>query len=139
MAYDHMVILDCAKALSDKLQRMGISSKVKVYPFAEFHERAEREVLKEAIIIASFNVDDNLPVSVFRWFYSNTILHSGLSSEAQSWLHQQLNHIRERWEVKDYLAQLESIGTTMQYENWLVPLFHHRQTLRWRGSYKGYQ
>ncbi|KHT64561.1 hypothetical protein RJ45_05760 [Photobacterium gaetbulicola] len=136
-AYDHMVILDCAKALSDKLHRMGIASKVNVYPFAEFHERAERGELKEAIIIASFNVDDNLPVSVFRWFYSNTILHSGLSPEAQSWLHQQLNHIRERWEVKGYLEQLESIGTTMQYENWLVPLFHHRQTLRWRGVLQG--
>ncbi|MDV5167942.1 ABC transporter substrate-binding protein [Photobacterium rosenbergii] len=136
-AYDHTVILDCAKALSDKLNRMGIASKVNVYPFAKFHERAALGELEESIIIASLNVDDNLPISVFRWFYSNTILHSGLSSEAKNWLHQQLNLIRERSEVKDYLEQLESIGTTMQYENWLVPLIHHRQTLRWQGVLQG--
>ena len=136
-AYDHLVILDCAKVLCAQLNQMGIDSQVNVYSFSELHEQAELGELKEAIIIASFNVDDNLPVSVFRWFCSNPVLHHGLSTKAKSWLNQQLGQIRENNEVSDYLLKLESIGTTLQYENWLMPLVHHRQTLKWRGVLQG--
>ncbi|PSW15506.1 hypothetical protein C9J01_00345 [Photobacterium rosenbergii] len=136
-AYDHLVILDCANALCAKLNQMGIASQVNVYPFSELHQQAEQGVLEEAIVIASLNVDDNLPVSVFRWFCSNPILHHGLSSEAKCWLNEQLGDIRQNCDVGGYLNKLESIGTTMQYENWLTPLFHHRQTLRWRGVLQG--
>ncbi|WEM45294.1 SgrR family transcriptional regulator (plasmid) [Photobacterium sp. DA100] len=135
--YDHLVILDCAQALSSKLNQIGIESQVNVYSFSELNEQAERNDLEETLIIASLNVDDNLPISVFRWFCSNAILHQGLSEEARSWLVQELVKIREHCEVGEYLNKLESLATTMQYENWLSPLFHHRQTLRWRGVLQG--
>ncbi|MGF1734937.1 SgrR family transcriptional regulator [Photobacterium satsumensis] len=135
--YDHQVILDCANVLCKTLNQMGIESQVNTYSFTEMHERAERHELQEAIIIASFNVDDNLPVSVFRWFLSNAILHQGLPADAKSWLYQELGHIRQQCEVGGYLNKLEPLATTLQYENWLVPLFHHRQTLRWQGVLQG--
>lgn len=135
--YDHLVILDCAKALSEQLNKMGIESQVNVYSFSEMHERAECNELKEALIIASINVDDNLPISVFRWFCSNSILHQGLSADAKQWLNQELVSIREQSEVGDYLQRLESLATTMNYESWLAPLFHHRQTLQWQDVLQG--
>lgn len=135
--YDHLVILDCAKALSRKLNKMGIESQINIYSFTEMHDRAERNEIKEAIIIASINVDDNLPVSVFRWFCSNSILHQGLSAHAKKWLNEELTNIRRESEVSDYLQRLESLATTMNYESWLAPLFHHRQTLQWQDVLQG--
>ena len=131
--YDHLVILDCARVLSKTLNQMGIESEVHIYSFDELNQGAEQHAINEPLIIASFNTDDNLPVSVFRWFCSNAILHQGLSAQAKKWLKQEIVIIREQSEISDYLPRLESLGTTMRYESWLSPLFHHRQTLKWRG------
>jgi MarR-like DNA-binding transcriptional regulator SgrR of sgrS sRNA len=135
--YDHLVILDCARALSNKLNQMGVKSRVTVYSFSELHERAYRNELKEALIIASLITDDNLPVSMLRWFCSNSILHQGLSADAKQWIEEELAEIRALHSVNDYLPKLESLATTMLYENWLTPLFHHRQTLKWLGVLQG--
>lgn len=135
--YDHLVILDCARALSKKLNQMGVKSRVNVYTFSELHERAQSGELNEELIIASLITDDNLPVSMFRWFCSNSILHQGLPTEAKLWIEQELVQLREQYGVSDYLQKLESLATTMLYENWITPLFHHRQTLKWLGVLEG--
>jgi len=136
-AFDHLVILDCANALSKKLNQMGIESHVTVYSFLDMHEKSAHQQLQEDIIIGSINVDDNLPVSVFRWLYADSILHQGLSSHAKNWLNKELVMIRETKTVDSYLTALESLATTMIYENWLTPLFHHRQTLQWGDILQG--
>lgn len=116
---------------------MGIESRVNVYSFSELHERAQRNELTEALIIASLITDDNLPVSMFHWFCSNPILHQGLPAEAKQWLEEELAKLREQYGVSYYLQILESQATTMVYENGLTPLFHHRQTLKWLGVLQG--
>ena len=131
------MILDCARALSNKLDQLGVKSKVNVYSFAELHERAQKSELTEELIIASLITDDNLPVSMFRWFCSNSILHQGLPVEAKQWIGEELAELRELHSVNDYLSKLESLATTMLYENWVTPLFHHRQTLKWLGVLQG--
>ncbi|WP_198158366.1 SgrR family transcriptional regulator [Enterovibrio coralii] len=135
--YDHLVILDCARVLSDKLNQMGVESRVNVYSFSELHERAQRNELSEGLVIASLITDDNLPISMFRWFCSNSILHQGLPDEAKHWINAELAVLRGQYEAGDYLKILESLATTMLYENWIAPLFHHRQTLKWLGVLQG--
>ncbi|MGR5347050.1 SgrR family transcriptional regulator [Vibrio mediterranei] len=135
--YDHLVVLDCANVISTQLNEMGIESQVNIYSLEELHQRSVKREIAEDIIIASFNVDDNVPISVFRWMCSDAILRHGLPYSAKQWLDGGLAEMRQTVEVSGYLNKLESLATTMIYENWLSPLFHHRQTLRWRGVLQG--
>ncbi|NOH31152.1 SgrR family transcriptional regulator [Vibrio mediterranei] len=135
--YDHLVIKDCAQVMKHTLNQMGIDCTINVYSLEEMHKLSQHRQLSEPLVIASFNVDDNLPISVYRWLMSDSILHQGLSDDASAWLRAEMISLRESSQVTQYLAKLESIATTMHYQNWLTPLFHHRQTLRWKGVLQG--
>ncbi|MFH0259133.1 SgrR family transcriptional regulator [Vibrio barjaei] len=135
--YDHLVIKDCAQVMKHTLNQMGIDCTINVYSLEEMYKLSQHRQLSEPLVIASFNVDDNLPISVYRWLMSDSILHQGLSDDASAWLRAEMSNLRESSQVTQYLAKLESIATTMHYQNWLTPLFHHRQTLRWKGVLQG--
>ncbi|GHA63508.1 SgrR family transcriptional regulator [Photobacterium aphoticum] len=137
--YDHQVIMDCAQVLSEKLRQLGVASEVHVYTLAALQARATNHQLTEAIVITSLHVDDNLPVSLYRWFCSNTVLRCVLPAAVNDWLDQALSAMRAECEVNGYLPRLESLATTMIAEHWVTPLFHHRQTLCWQGALHGVQ
>lgn len=129
--YDHLVILDCARAIKAQLESLGVTCEIHTYSLEVLHQMASQGRLKEEMIIASFIVDDNLPVSVFRWLCSDALLRHGLEPSSQEWLDAQLLNVRQQHDARHYMPELESIATTLLMENQLLPLFHHRQTLRW--------
>ncbi|GMQ48384.1 SgrR family transcriptional regulator [Vibrio sp. 10N] len=135
--YDHLVIQDCANAIKAQLNSLGVICEINTYSLESLHRKASDGQLDEDMIIASFIVDDNLPVSVFRWLGSDSMLRHGLDADSRDWLDSQLSELREHQSVTHYLSELESITTTLLLENRLLPLFHHRQTLRWGSVLQG--
>ncbi|WP_234496449.1 SgrR family transcriptional regulator [Vibrio maritimus] len=135
--YDHQVILDCANGIKAQLALLGVECQINVYTLETLHNKANEGKLTEDITIASFIVDDNLPISVYRWMCSDAILRQGLGAPCLEWLDTQLNEIREQQYADYYLKELESVATNLLIENRLLPLFHHRQTLRWGSVLQG--
>ncbi|MCG7586739.1 SgrR family transcriptional regulator [Photobacterium sp. OFAV2-7] len=135
--FEHQALVDCSKAISDILGQAGVECQVKVYSFEEFHDKARREALSEDLILTSLNLDDNRPTSAFRWMLSNSVLHQCLSPDDSHWLDSVLTSIRKQSPLRGYLSELDAIATAMLNEHWLMPLFHHRQTLRFEGILKG--
>lgn len=135
--YDHQVILDCANGIKVQLALLGVECQINVYTLETLHSKASEGKLSEDITIASFIVDDNLPVSVFRWLCSDAVLRQGLDAPVLKWLDTQLTEIREQQSPLNYVKELESVATNLLIENRLLPLFHHRQTLRWGSVLQG--
>ncbi|GAL33372.1 putative transport protein [Vibrio maritimus] len=135
--YDHQVILDCANGIQAQLALLGVECRINVYTLETLQYKANEGKLTEDITIASFIVDDNLPVSVFRWLCSDAVLRQGLDAPALKWLDTQLTEIREQQSPGNYIKELESVATNLLIENRLLPLFHHRQTLRWGSVLQG--
>ncbi|WP_112480882.1 SgrR family transcriptional regulator [Vibrio variabilis] len=84
--YDHQVIRDCANGIRAQLALLGVACEINVYTLEMLHSKACERKLDEDITIASFIVDDNLPVSVFRWLCSDVILRQGLNDADVEWL-----------------------------------------------------
>lgn len=135
--YDHFALLDCAKAISVVLKKRGIRCQVNVYSFAQLQQKAFNKQLNEALILTSFNLDDNRPTSIFCWLLSSPLLQQSLSQQGSDWLVEALTNIRSTKPLTAYLSELESVATSMIYEDWISPLFHHRQTLQFEGLLKG--
>ncbi len=135
--FDHFALLDCAKAISSVLQENGVQCQVNVYSFAELQQKASKKQLSEALILSSMNLDDNRPTSIFRWLLSNPVLEQVLLAEESDWLMQVLTGIRAAAPLTEYLFELEAVATSMIYENWIFPLFHHRQSLQFEEVLKG--
>ncbi|GAL28958.1 putative transport protein [Vibrio variabilis] len=135
--YDHQVILDCANGIKAQLALLGVECQINVYTLEAMHSKANEGKLTEEITISSFIVDDNLPVSVYRWMCSDAVLRQGLDAPCLEWLDTQLSEIREQQRTDSYLKELESVATNLLIENRLLPLFHHRQTLRWGSVLQG--
>lgn len=135
--YDHQVILDCANGIKAQLALLGVECQINVYTLETLHSKANEGKLTEEITIASFIVDDNLPISVYRWMCSDSVLRQGLDALSLEWLDTQLTEIREQQSADFYLKELESVATNLLIENRVVPLFHHRQTLRWGSVLQG--
>lgn len=135
--YDHQVILDCANGIKAQLALLGVECQINVYTLETLHSKASEGKLSEDITIASFIVDDNLPVSVFRWLCSDAVLRQGLDAPVLKWLDTQITEIREQQSPRNYIKELESVATNLLIENRLLPLFHHRQTLRWGSVLQG--
>lgn len=134
--YDHQALLECSIAIRQLLFSVGINCEVNIYSFADLHKKAIDKTLDEELILSSFNVDDNLPTNTFRWFYANSVLHYGLGEASSKWLDNRLTQLRQHYQIKDYLKELESIATNMVHQHWVIPLFHHRQTLHFEGILK---
>lgn len=135
--FDHQALIGCSTAISEILGLAGVECQVRVYSFDDFHEKARKGELGEDLILTSLNLDDNRPTSAFRWMLSNSVFHQCLSPDDSHWLATELINIRQKRALNEYLHELDAIATMMINEHWLLPLFHHRQTLRFEGILKG--
>lgn len=135
--FKHQALMDCSDAITELLEQVGVECQINLYSFEEFHEKAGANSLDEDLILTSLNLDDNRPTSAFRWLLSNPILHQSLTPDNSKWLNTELINIRQKSPLTEYMRELEPIATAMIGEHWLLPLFHHRQTLRFEGVLKG--
>ena len=135
--FEHQALLGCANAIAEKLNQLGVNCSIKAYSFEEFHEKANKSKLEEDLILTSLNLDDNRPSSALRWLLSNQVLHQSLATENSEWLINELVQIRQKTNTAEYMNALEPVATSMVSENWLLPLYHHKQTLHFEGVLKG--
>ena len=135
--FKHQALIDCSEAIVGMLEQAGVNCQVNTYSFEDFYEKASKNDLDEDLLLTSLNLDDNRPTSAFRWMLSNPVLHQCLSPDDSKWLRTNLINIRQKSPLNEYIRELEAIGTAMIGEYWLLPLFHHRQTLRFEGILKG--
>ncbi|MGF1793728.1 SgrR family transcriptional regulator [Photobacterium profundum] len=135
--FKHQALMDCSEAIKEILNHAGVKCQINLYSFGDFHDKAGANRLNEDLILTSLNLDDNRPTSAFRWLLSNPVLHQSLTPENSTWLSKELINIRHKSPLTEYLRELEPIATAMISENWLLPLFHHRQTLHFEGILKG--
>lgn len=135
--YDHQALKACALSIQNILSKKGVDVQVTIYSFEEFYRKSQGRELHEDLILTSLNLDDNRPTSAFRWMYSDPVLHQSLSLDGSQWLREELNRIRKTKPLQHYLAELEPIATAMITEHWVLPMFHHRQTLHFEGVLKG--
>lgn len=134
--FDHVVLKNCAKAISNLLQSVGVTCHIKVYSFEDFHYKASHKQLDETLIISSMNLDDNQPVSAFCWLLSNPVLQQSLPILELEWLKQKLYDTRRKIPTTRYLDELESIASALISSYWLIPILHHKQTLHFEDVLK---
>ena len=111
------------------LGQSGIQCSIRTYSLTTLQCQDKVSSLKESLAIYSTNLDDNRPSSAFRWFLSDPLLNSMISTDAHNWLKQQLLAIRQTTPLSDYLKKLEYLAVTMISECWLMPFYHQWQSL----------
>ncbi|KOO10156.1 transporter, partial [Vibrio xuii] len=131
--YDYSALKYCALAIQTILEALGIDVTVNTYSFRELSQKATDGNLTESLVITNINLDDNRHASAFNSLYHNPVLQSCIGENAQQWLTQSLNQLRSETHLHDYLHALEPIAAALINQYWLVPLFHHQQTLRFHG------
>lgn len=134
--YDYSALKYCALAIQTILEALGIDVTVNTYSFRELSQKATDGSLTESLVITNINLDDNRHASAFNSLYHNPVLQSCIGENAQQWLTQSLNQLRSETHLHDYLHALEPIAAALINQYWLVPLFHHQQTLRFHGVLK---
>ncbi|WED24310.1 SgrR family transcriptional regulator [Vibrio sp. JC009] len=134
--FEHHALKKCAEAVTELLSRAGVTCTTNIYPFDDFYAKSSNQSLDEDIILTSMNLDDNRPVSAFCWMLSNPVLHQSLTQQNRKWLEEKLFTVRNRLPVSSYMQELESITSALISSHCLIPMFHHRQTLRFEGVLK---
>ncbi|EGU33999.1 ABC-type uncharacterized transport system, periplasmic component [Vibrio ichthyoenteri ATCC 700023] len=134
--YDYNALVNCANAVAEQLLHLGIDVIVNTYSFQELNKLCAEQRLQETMVITNINLDDNRHASAFNSLYHNAILHGSISDEAQTWLIQSLQILRQTTPLNQYLDALEPIASALINQYWLLPLFHHSQTLRFHGVLK---
>jgi MarR-like DNA-binding transcriptional regulator SgrR of sgrS sRNA len=134
--YNYYALYRCAISVSDILKRHGVEVEVNTYSFRELAQLSQRGDLKEDLVLCNLNLDDNAPSSLFSWLMNDPVLHSALGEMNSDWLKQRLDQHKATVELPDYLAELEPIASTLISDYWLVPMFHHLQTVRFQGILK---
>ncbi|WP_260260540.1 SgrR family transcriptional regulator [Vibrio intestinalis] len=134
--YDYAALKNCANAVKKQLEEFGINVTVNSYAFRELNDLSRNHELKETLVITNINLDDNRHASAFNSLYNNSILHGAIGAEAEQWLSQALRNMRRVTPLEQYLSALEPIASALINQFWLLPLFHHRQTLRFHGVLK---
>lgn len=134
--YDYNALVNCANAIADQLHLIGIDVRVNTYTFRELNTLSQEQRLEETMVLTNINLDDNRHASAFNSLYHNAILHGSIGNEAQAWLTQSLKTLRQTTPLNKYLQQLEPIASALVNQYWLLPLFHHSQTLRFHGVLK---
>lgn len=134
--FEHHALKKCAEAVTVLLNQAGVSCRTNVYSFDEFYTKASNKAVNEDIILTSMNLDDNRPVSAFCWMLSNPVLHQSLSQRNREWLERKLYRVRSHLPVSSYMPELESIASALIASHYLIPMFHHKQTLRFEGVLK---
>ncbi|WP_375749147.1 SgrR family transcriptional regulator [Vibrio sp. HN007] len=134
--FEHHALQKCAEATSVILSKVGVTCTINTYSFDTFYKKARNQALTEDIVMTSMNLDDNRPVSAFCWMLSNPVLNQCLSKETREWLEQKLYDVRSNQLATSYMKELESIASALITSHHLIPMFHHKQTLRFEGVLK---
>ncbi|GAB2644699.1 SgrR family transcriptional regulator [Vibrio panuliri] len=134
--YDYNSLINCAYAVAEQLKLLGIEVVVNIYSFRELNQRSERHQLLEDLIVHNINLDDNRHSSAFGSLFHNPILQASIGDKAQAWLSESLKHLRANTPLEHYLDALEPIASSLINQYLLLPIFHHRQTLRFHGVLK---
>lgn len=134
--YNYYALYRCAISIGDILKQHGVEVMVNTYSYRELTLQCEQGSLTEDILLCNINLDDNAQSSLFSWLMNNPVLHFGLGATHSDWLQQQLNQHKARVELSDYFQELEPIGSSLINEYWLLPMFHHLQTVRFQGILK---
>lgn len=134
--YDYYALYRCALSVADILKQYGIEVEVNTYSFRELTTFSEQGSIREDLILCNTNLDDNAHSSMFSWMMNNPVLHLGLGESNSEWLKTQLNHHKATVELSDYFTALEPLASSLVSEYWLIPMFHHLQTVRFQGILK---
>lgn len=134
--YDYNALVNCANAIAQQLKSFGIKVTVNIYSFRELNSLSETHQLRETLIMHNINLDDNRHSSAFSSLFHNPILQTSIGSKAQGWLCESLKHLRKETPLHLYLDALEPIASSLINQYLLLPIFHHRQTLRFHGILK---
>ncbi|WP_114765030.1 SgrR family transcriptional regulator [Vibrio rhodolitus] len=134
--YDYHALVNCAYAIAEQLAKLDIDVAVNVYSFRELNHLSESHQLKEELIVHNINLDDNRHASAFSSLFHNPILQASIGDRAQKWLCESLKHLRQETPLENYLLALEPIASSLINQYLLLPIFHHRQTLRFHGVLK---
>ena len=134
--YDYKALINCANAVAEQLSQLGIEVSVNTYSYRELNRLCAENNLQETIVLTNINLDDNRHASAFNNLYHNAILHGNISEEAQAWLIESLQTLRQTTPLNEYLNALEPIASALINQYWLLPIFHHSQILRFHGVLK---
>ncbi len=130
--YNYSALVYCAHAVKSLLEQLGIRVSITVYSFRELSQHARQKTLDETLIVTNMNLDDNRHASAFSCLLDNPVLHYALGPQASQWLTDSLFNVRANHCLEDYLEALEPIASALINESWMIPMFHHRQTLRFQ-------
>lgn len=134
--YDYTVLIHCAFGVKHILEEMGLAAAVNIYSYRELNFLAQQGKLYETIVITNINLDDNRHFSAFSHLFGNPMLHHCIGPAESQWLLKALIDIRSTTPLTHYLIALEPLASSLINEYCLVPLFHHKQTLRFQGVLK---
>lgn len=130
--YDQYDARKTALSVKQLLDQSDIKCSIRAYSLTTLQCQDKVSSLKESLVIYSTNLDDNRPSSAFRWFLSDPLLNSMISTDARNWLKEQLLAIRQTTPLSDYLKKLEYLAVTMISECWLMPFYHQWQSLHFQ-------
>ena len=131
--YDYDPMKSCGLAIQQLLEYQGIKVNINTYSYRELNHGAQTNQLQETLIINNLNLDDNRHASAFASLYHNPVIHHGIGLHATIWLKEQLDALRSTTPLNQYLDKIEPIASVLVHQDWLIPLFHHRLTLRFQG------
>ncbi|PMK02453.1 SgrR family transcriptional regulator [Vibrio sp. 10N.261.55.A7] len=134
--YDYSGLKNCAYSIQSLLNNMGVDVVVNTYSYRELSQKSLNGELLEEIVLTNINLDDNRHASAFGCLFNNPVLHNAIGPVASTWLTRSLSALRSESELTAYLDDLDPIASTLISEYFLMPLFHHRQTLRFEGVLK---
>ncbi|AMO55018.1 hypothetical protein GZ77_00220 [Endozoicomonas montiporae] len=127
--HDQYDVRKTALSVKQLLEQSGVQCSISIYPLATLQCQDKVTQLDENLFIVSHNLDDNRPSSAYRWFLSDPLLNSAISTGNQNWLKHQLQAMRQTTPLSHYLKELEHLATTMISECWLMPFYHQWQSL----------
>ncbi|WP_163132876.1 SgrR family transcriptional regulator [Agarivorans sp. Alg241-V36] len=130
--YQHDDLQLYAETIAKLLEELGVSTCLQAFSYAELNQAASQGLLKQDLIVTSYNLDDNRPASAFRWLYNDPIIKHCIGPENWQWMQTQLGQLRANTSLQDYFSQMTPLANTLVSEYWCLPLFHHWQTLRFQ-------
>lgn len=135
--YDQSDLRNAAQGIAKLLQDKGVETSTMGYSYEELQVHIRTDSVREDLVLTSTSLDDNRPASAYRWLYADPLLNNLLSPAQKEWLTTQLVAIRQTTSLENYLSAIEPLATAMINASWLVPLYHHKQTLRFQDVLQG--
>ncbi|KXI21918.1 hypothetical protein AS132_17065 [Photobacterium sanguinicancri] len=135
--YDQGDLRNAAQGIAKLLEDKGVQTSTIGYSYEQLQAQIRADSVREDLVLTSTSLDDNRPASAFRWLYADPLLNNLLLTAQREWLTTQLVSIRQTTQLDAYLSAIEPLATAMINASWLVPLYHHKQTLRFQDVLQG--